>query len=128
MNFGQFTIRRERYWDGKVRSLWPHDLNSECPRNPEAAWVKRVRGVQDHLEINEDEGNETGRQVLAWLHRVCNEGGNAFNELKNWNEAKLRRTLDWIQKNVPAGERKAYLTAVEIAFVEETEIATGASF
>ena len=55
--------------------------------------------------------NKTGCQVLAWLHRLRNEGGNAFNELKNWNEAKLRRTLDWIQKNVPARDRKANLTA-----------------
>ena len=31
-----------------------------------------------------------------------NEGGNALNELKNWHKAKLRETLDWIQKNVPA--------------------------
>ena len=56
--------------------------------------------------------------LRAWLHRSRNEGRNALNELKNWNKAKLRETLDWIQKNVPARERRAHLTAVETILVE----------
>ena len=44
-----------------------------------------------------------------------NEDGNALNELKNWGKGKLRETLDWIQKNVPARGRRANLIAVFVA-------------
>ena len=58
-----------------------------------AAWVKRVWRTpqQDRLEINEDEVNETGRQVSAWRHRLRNEGRNALNEMKNWGQCEAAR-------------------------------------
>ena len=120
-NFRHFATPRERYWVGRVRSLWPHGLNSECPGKPAAAWVKRVwcTPQQDRLEIYEDEVIETSHQVSAWLHRQRNEGGNALNELKNWDKAKLRETLDWVQKNVPPRGRRAKLVAVKTAMVED---------
>ena len=94
--FRHFATPRERYWVRKVRSLWPHGLNSECPRKPAGAWVKRVWRASQHdrLEINEDEVNGIARHVSAWLHRMRNEGDNALNELKNWDKAKLRETLE----------------------------------
>ena len=74
-----------------------HGLNSQSPG-------KRVWRTPQHdrSEINKDEANKTGRQVSVWLHRLRNEGGNALNELSNWDKAKLGESLDWIQKNVPA--------------------------
>ena len=66
-------------------------------------------------------------QVSASLHRLRNEGGNALNELKNWDKAKLLETLDWIQKNVPAREQRAKLIAVETARSRGTERAPSAS-
>ena len=36
-----------------------------------------------------------------------------------WDKAKLRETLDWIQANVPAKERRANLLAVETALIDE---------
>jgi hypothetical protein len=71
------------------------------------------------MEFTEEELGEVGRQVAAWLKRLHTESSSALLELKNWDKAKLRESLDWIQANVPARERKANLIAVETAIIEE---------
>ena len=47
-------------------------------------------------------------ELKNWDKRSC-----ALNELKNWDKGKLRETLGWIQKNVPA-ERRVNLSAQRI--------------
>ena len=39
--------------------------------------------------------------------------------MRNWDKAKLRETLDWIQAHVPQRERRANLISVETALIEE---------
>ena len=71
------------------------------------------------MEIDEAAVNEVGLQVSKWLKRLQNEGSEALKEMKMWDKAKLRETLDWIQANVPAKERRANLLAVETALIDE---------
>ncbi len=101
--------------------MWPQGFNSAYPGRPASAWVKRIWRTPDptRTEIKDDEVDEVGRQVSTWLRRLQNEGGDALNELKKWDKAKLRETLDWIQVNVPAHERRANLIAVETTLIEE---------
>ena len=39
-------------------------------------------------------------------------------EMDGWEKDTLRETLDWIQQNVPARERRANLIAVETAIID----------
>jgi len=119
--FRQFATPRERYWTGRINSLWPQGFNSAFPGFPVSAWRRRVWRVpeKDSLELHEEEVNEVGRQVSSWLQRLRKEGSSALLELKKWDKFKLRETLDWIQRNVPAAERKANLIAVETTLIDE---------
>ena len=47
------------------------------------------------MEIDEAAVNEVGLQVSKWLKRLQNEGSEALKEMKMWDKAKLRETLDW---------------------------------
>ena len=57
--------------------------------------------------------------VSSWLKRLHSEGSAALREMRNWDKAKLRETLDWIQAHVPQRERRANLISVETAIIEE---------
>ena len=71
------------------------------------------------MGLNEEEVNEVGRQAVSWLKRLHSEGSAALREMRVWDKAKLRETLDWIQAHVPQRERRANLISVETAILEE---------
>ena len=110
--FRLFATERERYWVGRLNSLWPQGFKSSYPGKPVSAWVQRSWRcpAPDRIELNEEEINEVGRQVSSWLKRLISEGSAALRETKNWDKAKLRETLDWIQAHVPQRERRANLS------------------
>ena len=74
--FRRFATPRERYWVGRLDSMWPRGFNSAYPGMPVSAWVqRRWRAPQpDRMELNDDELDEVGRQVSAWLKRLHSEG------------------------------------------------------
>ena len=117
--FRLFATERERYWVGRLNSLWPQGFNSAYPGKPVSAWVQRSWRCPDRMELNEEEINEVGRQVSSWLKRLHSEGSAALREMRNWDKTKLRETLDWIQAHVPQRERRANLISVETAIIEE---------
>ena len=39
--FRLFATQRERYWVGRLNSLWPQGFNSAYPGKPASAWVQR---------------------------------------------------------------------------------------
>jgi len=119
--FRLFATERERYWVGRLNSLWPQGFNSAFPGKPVSAWVQRSWRcpAPDRMELNEEEINEVGRQVSSWLKRLHSEGSAALREMRNWDKAKLRESLDWIQAHVPQRERRANLISVETALIEQ---------
>ena len=40
--FRLFATPREKYWVGRLNSLWPHGFNSAYPGHQVSAWVKRT--------------------------------------------------------------------------------------
>ena len=94
--FRQFATPRERYWVGRLNSLWPQGFNSAYPGKPVSAWVQRSWRcpAPDRMVLNEEEVDEEGRQVSSWLKRLHSEGSAALREMRNWDKAKLRETLD----------------------------------
>ena len=101
--FRQFATPRERYWTGRINSLWPQGFNSAFPGFPVSAWRRRVWRVpeKDSLELHEEEVNEVGRQVSSWLQRLRKEGSSALLELKKWDKFKLRETLGFSEMSLP---------------------------
>ena len=120
-HFRRFATPRERYWVGRLNSMWPRGFNAAYPGRPASAWVLKKWSVPEpnRMELIDEELNEVGRQVSAWLKHFRTDGAAALREMKNWDKVKLRENLDWIQANVPARERKANLIAVETAIIEE---------
>ena len=106
---------------GGLNCLWPQGFNWAYPGKPVSACVRRVWRTPeaDRTEIDDDEVNEVGRQVSAWLVRLRFEGSAALRELKNWGKEKLRETLDWVQANITTHDRWANLIAVETTIIEE---------
>ena len=93
--FRLFATERERFWAGRLNSLWPQGFNSSYPGKPVSAWVQRSWHcpAPDRMELNEEEVNEVGRQVSSWLKRLHTEGSAALREMRNWDKAKLRESL-----------------------------------
>ena len=118
-NFVRFTPR-ERYWVGRLNSMWPQGFNSAYPGKPVSAWVRRQWQLPepDRMRLTPDAEDTIARRVQDWLDRLHVDGGKALDEMKSWAKDTLRETLDWIQKNVPARERRANLIAVETALID----------
>jgi len=119
--FRLLATPRERYWVGRLNSMWPRGFNSAYPGRPVSAWCRRVWRMPEanRMELQEEEVDEVGRQVSAWMKRLQSDGSRALLELKNWDKVKLRESLDWIQANIPVAERRANLLAVETTIIEE---------
>ena len=119
-NFRLFATPRERYWVGRLNSLWPQGFNSAYPGKPVSAWVRRQWQLPepDRMRLTPDAEDHVARRVQQWLDRLHNNGGMALLEMKDWDKNTLRESLDWIQQNVPARERRANLIAVETAIID----------
>jgi len=119
-NFRHFATPRERYWVGRLNSLWPQGFNSSYPGKPVSAWVRRQWQLPepDRMVLTPDAEDAVARRVQHWLDRLHHDGGAALKEMQSWEKDTLRETLDWIQQNVPARERRANLIAVETALID----------
>ena len=119
-------------WDATKQAFKPSGkILGRPPQQAVAPWFQLSRPWQTSLglgnakvartaeELVPEEDDEVGRQVQTWLNRLKSEGSAALQELKCWNKDKLRETLDWIQANVPARERKANLISAETAIMDE---------
>jgi len=91
--FRRIATTRERYWVGRLNSMFPHGFNAAYPGKPVSGWVLRSwRCPQpDRMEFNTEEINEVGRQVSAWLKRLHEEGSAAVEELKQWDKGQIAR-------------------------------------
>ena len=97
--FSFVATPREKYWVGRLNTLWPYGFNSMVPGKPVSRWVLRKYRLpaEDRGELIDEALDEVGRQVSSWLKRLQTEGAVAFKDMKNWDKVKLRESLDWIQ-------------------------------
>ena len=119
-NFRLIATPRERYWVGRFNSLWSQGFNSAYPGKPVSAWVRRQWQLPEpnRMELTPEADDLVARRVQQWLDRLHRDGGAALKEMDGWEKDTLRETLDWIQQNVPARERRANLIAVETAIID----------
>ena len=119
--FRHVATPRERYWVGRLNSMWPYGFNSAVPGKPVARWVMRKYRLPapGQGQLVDEALDEVGRQVSSWLKQLESHGPEALREMKRWDKVKLRESLDWIQANVPADKRWARLRSVEAAILDE---------
>jgi len=119
-NFRLFATPRERYWVGRLNSMWPQGFNAAYPGKPVSAWVRRQWQLPepDRMTLTPEAPDTVACRVQQWLDRLHHDGGTALKEMQSWEKDTLRETLDWIQQNVPAKERRANLIAVETALID----------
>ena len=92
-NFREVATGREKYWTGRLNSLWPYGWNSAVPGRP----VSKGMRWQLPKMHKEGESKDDFLQPAAWLERWKKNPLEAITELKNQNKIVVRETLHYLQ-------------------------------